>query len=619
MLYSRVEQVFLISLIALNAFNINAFFFFNQKKSSSNPADDVVYATLPVSKIRGVTQYDEGVYDISDNFQCKNGEKSINRSFVNDEFCDCSDGSDEPGTSACSFIPGPFYCINKGYKTIKIQSSRVDDGICDCCDGSDEGNVVKCQNTCDKVAAKERDMLEKSINVYKVGNRVLSDMETKVKRELLTKVEMKDAFQKEVDVLNSKLQSLRSQYEQQKSQLHEQIENVKVSAKEELVTILQPIREAPIHELANFLSNLFNILNMNEDNVTDYLGSNRHDRADRDSREEYDQPPHEDDPYHDHHYGDEEHQHHQEYDGNNHIQDSDSSSPHEDSGHVENPVEDISNCELYLHAMDSRLRPFCSSDDMHSKVMAFLTDRFLAKKKPFREMQLLLGYHERHKSFKDSEYFVQDMLQMSSDDGSVCPVGFESLSPSICLIQEKLQTLIDLLDKSIDNIGSSDYFLPLSKFYQETESQLREAEEKLSSAEEALNDAEKANEDLSNPHYAMFGYRGEKFSVKDGQYLYSVTVMETASQGDENGHSDVSLGHYDHVEETEDGNLIWKFTNGQYCYNFGARTADVHVTCGPENKLLSAREPSTCFYLLHAESPLACTTKYARAAGIELM
>ncbi|KAJ7895951.1 glucosidase II beta subunit-like-domain-containing protein [Mycena olivaceomarginata] len=71
-------------------------------------------------------------------WKCLDGSKEIPWDFVNDDACDCPDGSDEPGTSACP--NSTFYCQNAGHIGATIPSSRVNDGLCEpeCCDGSDE-------------------------------------------------------------------------------------------------------------------------------------------------------------------------------------------------------------------------------------------------------------------------------------------------------------------------------------------------------------------------------------------------------------------------------------------------------------------------------------------------
>lgn len=92
--------------------------------------------------IKGVFYLHMPMYrpDANNEFGCLMSKQKIPFESVNDDYCDCTDGSDEPSTSAC--VNGTFYCDTQYHKKpirfLEVPSSRVNDGICDCCDGSDE-------------------------------------------------------------------------------------------------------------------------------------------------------------------------------------------------------------------------------------------------------------------------------------------------------------------------------------------------------------------------------------------------------------------------------------------------------------------------------------------------
>ncbi|CAI0384642.1 unnamed protein product [Linum tenue] len=124
-------------------------------------------SSSPSVSFLGIAPQDEN-YFRKETIKCRNGSRKFTKAQLNDDFCDCLDGTDEPGTSACP--EGKFYCRNVGHLPTSLYSSMVNDGICDCCDGSDEyDGKVKCRNTCWEAGKKARDKLQKLIDMYREG------------------------------------------------------------------------------------------------------------------------------------------------------------------------------------------------------------------------------------------------------------------------------------------------------------------------------------------------------------------------------------------------------------------------------------------------------------------
>lgn len=63
-------------------------------------------------------------------FTCDGGARRFGLARLNDNYCDCEDGSDEPGTSACSHTAAVFHCANAGFFPLDLPTSRVNDQIC---------------------------------------------------------------------------------------------------------------------------------------------------------------------------------------------------------------------------------------------------------------------------------------------------------------------------------------------------------------------------------------------------------------------------------------------------------------------------------------------------------
>ncbi|KAK6339726.1 hypothetical protein TWF718_009120 [Orbilia javanica] len=138
----------------------------------------------------------------SQTFSClTKPEIQIPISLVNDDFCDCPDGTDEPGTAACAHLNTSlnplkgFYCQNKGHAPAHIPFNRVNDGICDyevCCDGSDEWmgvGGIKCPDRCEEIGKEARKAAEEKRKLYETGIRAYQKL---VQKAVLAKKEVED-------------------------------------------------------------------------------------------------------------------------------------------------------------------------------------------------------------------------------------------------------------------------------------------------------------------------------------------------------------------------------------------------------------------------------------------
>lgn len=166
----------------------------------------------------------------------------LKSSQINDNSCDCPDGSDEPGTAACAHLdtlspeqplPGSatgstkttaalpgFWCANEGHIGSYVPFMYVNDGICDydlCCDGSEEyGHVggTKCENRCKAIGKEYRRVEEerkKSKERSAESRRALLRDSADLRRRVETKI---SELRQEISELEVKKVDLQRKFEE---------------------------------------------------------------------------------------------------------------------------------------------------------------------------------------------------------------------------------------------------------------------------------------------------------------------------------------------------------------------------------------------------------------------
>ncbi|RDW71768.1 hypothetical protein BP5796_07802 [Coleophoma crateriformis] len=221
---------------------------------------------------RGVGPEFVKFYQSKDTFTCiSNPSITISSSQINDDYCDCPDGSDEPGTSACTSLshlspPQPivgapnttlalpgFYCQNKGHLPSYIPFTYVNDGVCDyerCCDGSDEWNGVggtKCEDKCKEIGKEWRRLDDIRQKAAKKAEKKRDELLTTA-AGLRKGVEDSIAkLEKEIKEKEIKADELKKKYEEVEKR--EKGKVVKSSGKGSKVTILAGLAKDRIEEL----------------------------------------------------------------------------------------------------------------------------------------------------------------------------------------------------------------------------------------------------------------------------------------------------------------------------------------------------------------------------------
>lgn len=569
-------------------------------------------ASVPSTDLLGIPPEDESYYkalSTSGAMKCKDGSKKFTKSQLNDDFCDCPDGTDEPGTSACP--DGKFYCRNAGHAPLFMFSSRVNDGICDCCDGSDEyDGQVKCSNTCWEAGKVARDRLKKKIATFQEGV-TLRKQEIEQAKLAIAKDEAElSKLKNEEKVLKGLVEQLKEHKEKiEKAEEKERSQKEKEEKEKKEAEEAQREKSKDVEEVSSQGKPL-------ESTNDDHIGLLEDSPSDKDVVE------HSLDPVHELEYA--------ERSGKdepltNEVQE-DSAKKEEDSS-----VAHDSGSDINIEEKDASENTEALSKEELGRLVA---SRWTRDNTGQQTGEVDDGKDDRHEISEeapddahDEEYegyeseseddsqkyneddeeedHVEDFEEEKHDDFSspyrsvsddeldVSDITTSSSPSWLEKIQQTVRNILQAVNLFQTPVDVSEA-ARVRKEYDESSSKLSKIQSRISSL------TKKLNQDFG-PEKEFYSFYSKCFEIKQNKYVYKICPFKQASQ--EEGHSTTRLGNWDKFEDAYKAIL---FSSGDKCWNGPDRSLKVRLRCGLKNEATDVDEPSRCEYVALLSTPVLC-------------
>ncbi|KEH30819.1 putative mannose-6-phosphate receptor binding domain, glucosidase 2 subunit beta [Medicago truncatula] len=596
-------------------------------------------SSKPKDPFLGIAPQDEKYYKSSDVIRCKDGSANFNKDQLNDDFCDCPDGTDEPGTSACP--RGKFYCRNAGHSPLYLFSSRVNDGICDCCDGSDEyDGKAKCSNTCWEAGKAAREKLRKKIATYQEGVKVRkqaiehahlalekdeAELSKLKKEESILKgvvKQLKD-HKEQIDKAEEKERLQKEKEEKQKKEAEEKANEKQVKTNEEDTGIENEAeKHSDIED--NFAASIHEKIEVKEDSPVDQDEAGEKladtlenfdkatdtsesegslfDKVEENAKEAEREPTVESET--DLTTGKTESSDEAIDTGKEASENTDGLSKEElgrlvasrwtgeDVGKksVEaNTALDNEDQEDILHGTNNEENEGYASetDDDTSKYdddTGKYDDDTGKYDEDINDEEFQEDEHEDlSSSYKSDVESEPDLSDVSTTDD---PSWLEK-------IQKSVWNIIQVVNIFQTPVNQSDA-ARIRKEYDESSAKLSKIQSRISSL------TQKQKLDFG-PAKEFYSFYDRCFESKQNKYIYKVCPYKQASQ--EEGHSTTRLGRWD---KFEDSYKVMVFSNGDHCWNGPDRSLKVKLKCGLTNEITDVDEPSRCEYVALLATPALC-------------
>ncbi|KAF9383603.1 hypothetical protein CPB97_006337 [Podila verticillata] len=513
---------------------------------------------------RGVAPSKAKAYlaDKAGNWKCLDGSKTIKFAAINDDYCDCLDGSDEPGTSACG--NGYYYCANTGHRAAYIKTSRINDGVCDpeCCDGSDETDgQIHCPNICKQVGAEARKEHERVRAIEKEGSKLLQgyiNYGKNAKKGLSAKV---DKLKTEALTIKQKAETCKDALDKADAALQEQLESTKAEREAARKILLEPIIEQQYVRLSH-AKGVRDRLRSALEHLKANSNKNYHDLVVKSTIAGYDE-------------------------------------------HVE---------ELAKYNADRKPVDPSKVLTADETMLAAVDETYDMRKEIGGLYVLLKGMKEGYNTDNNDEAVLRAVMvfdeftpKWQGDQNEFVDETPLEIPPENKETGSQQQdrgafgSIIERLQKGARTIGLG-FLVPETRSVKEI---AQDAYNKASAEERRI---ENEIQDVERKLAMDYG-KDERFAqlvdqcfeFKEIEYTYSVCLFGKAYQ---KSNSDTSLGTFSEwVGDNYDTQL---YTGGVKCWNGPDRSVKVVMSCGTQNEIIAVSEPNKCEYLFKFRTPAAC-------------
>ncbi|KAJ2750434.1 hypothetical protein GGI19_005111 [Coemansia pectinata] len=532
------------------------------------------------------------------NFVCLDGSVEIPFARVNDDYCDCPDGSDEPGTSACN--NGTFYCANHGHIPSRISSSKVNNGVCDpeCCDGSDEyDSLVKCPDVCAELGLKSREEAERRALIEGAGSRRKMELIRQARGLRKTK---RDELARKESLLADAVEAY-SRAEALKNELEER-DNEKARAREGRQSALRDQHLPDLVAYRQFLSKELHRLRAHRDSLILLLRSVRNG-------------------------------HNPEYNDvavSRLITDYASFTeayPYIESAALENAAEgskaraerealmdkdnadqddlDFEKCRTAIDIFVSERETLADDIETLAAILAALRDGYNKNYHDLEVKAAVVGFADyesmREKDLaaiaaQSEEIGIDGVRQRVAD----ATAAFDALlvSPIVPPIAPPIappQFMTEALPVP-DSADSNQELDDARSAYWTAHSAKSTLTSEVSDLKKLLHDTDLGPDDV------YLAVKDECISLDTGEYTYEVCLLDRAAQISNKDNSRQDLGSF--TGFADEG--AHKYENGAKCWNGPERSLRASFVCSDVISVLSITEPEKCEYIAKMTGPFAC-------------